>query len=58
MGKNSLFLLVVSPFHHVQPIHRYVYIYISEAYSEPCQTSKMELFGKIVNGYDPLTIFA
>ena len=23
----------------------------SEAYSEPCQTSKMERFAKIVNGY-------
>ena len=28
-------------------------IHISEAYSEPCQASKMELFAKIVNGYDP-----
>ena len=24
--------------------------YTSEAYSEPCQTSKMERFAKIVNG--------
>ena len=30
----------------------------SESYSEPIQTSKMELFGKIVNGFSPLTIFA
>ena len=29
-----------------------------EAYSEPCQTSKIELFAKIVNGFQPLTIFA
>ena len=29
-----------------------------EAYSEPCQTSKMERFAKIVNGKKPLTIFA
>ena len=29
-----------------------------EAYSEPSQTSKLELFAKIVNGYKPLTIFA
>ena len=27
-------------------------------YSEPCQTSKMELFLKIINGRKPLTIFA
>ena len=27
-------------------------------YSEPCQTSKLELFAKIVNGVQPLTIFA
>ena len=25
-----------------------------EAYSKPCQTSKIELFAKIVNGYQPL----
>ena len=29
----------------------------SEAYSEPCQTSKMEVFGKIVNGFSFLIIF-
>ena len=29
-----------------------------EAYSEPCQTSKMELFAKIVNGFSYLNIFA
>ena len=28
-----------------------------DAYSEPCQTSKMELFAKIVNGWKPLTVF-
>ena len=27
----------------------------SEAYSEPSQTSKMELFVKIINGWKPLT---
>ena len=27
------------------------YQYHAEAYSEPCQTSKMELFAKIVNGF-------
>ena len=30
----------------------------SEAYSEPCQTCKMERFTKIVNGFYPLTIFS
>ena len=30
----------------------------SEAYSEPCQTSKMEGFTKIVNGFSVLTISA
>ena len=29
----------------------------SEAYSEPCQTSKMKFFAKIVNDLQPLTIF-
>ena len=29
-----------------------------EAYSEPCQTSKMGCFAKIVDGSKPLTIFA
>ena len=31
--------------------------YLSKAYSEPCQTSKMELFAKIVSGVKPLTTF-
>ena len=30
---------------------------LAEAYSKPCQTSKVELFGKIVNGFLQLTIF-
>ena len=29
----------------------------SEAYSEPYQTSKMKLFGKMVKGFRPLTNF-
>ena len=29
-----------------------------EAYSEPSQTSKLEVFAKIVNGFSFLTIFA
>ena len=29
----------------------------TEAYPEPCQTSKMERFAKIVNDFYPLTIF-
>ena len=31
---------------------------MSEAYSEPCLRSKMELFAKIVNSFQPVTIFA
>ena len=30
---------------------------IPKAYSEPCQTSKMERFAKIVNRFHPLTFF-
>ena len=30
----------------------------AEVYSEPCQTSKMETFVKIVNSLKPLIIFA
>ena len=30
----------------------------SEVYSEPCQTYKMEIFGKMVNGFQLLTIFS
>ena len=30
----------------------------SEAYSKPCQTSKMDVFAEIVNGFSFLTIFA
>ena len=26
-----------------------------EAYSEPCQTSKMERFAKIINDFQPVT---
>ena len=28
-----------------------------EAYSQPSQTSKMEVFTKIVNGFQPFTVF-
>ena len=31
---------------------------MSEAYSEPGQTSKMELFAKIVRGFQPLIFYA
>ena len=34
-----------------------IFQYSTEAYPEPSQTSKMELFAKIVNGFYPLTIF-
>ena len=30
----------------------------TETYLEPCQISKMECFAKIINGFQPLTIFA
>ena len=36
----------------------YVNKYISEAYSEPYQTSKMELFLKKVSGLKHVTIFS
>ena len=29
----------------------------SEAYQEPCQTSKMKVFAKIVNEFSSLTVF-
>ena len=29
---------------------------LKNAYSEPCQTSKMERFAKIVSGFQPLTV--
>ena len=31
---------------------------VIEAYLEPLQTSKLELFAKIVNGFKPLTVFS
>ena len=31
---------------------------LTKIYSKPCQTSKMEIFAKIVNYQKPLTIFA
>ena len=33
-------------------------IIIAEKYPEPCQLSKMKLFTKKLNGFQPLTIFA
>ena len=35
----------------------YKSIQIPDAHSEPCQTSKMELFGKMVRDFQSLTIF-
>ena len=32
-------------------------LYVTETYSEPCQTSKMECFEKIVNDFQLLIIF-
>ena len=42
-------------------IHSYVFLLIApllDPYSEPSQTSKMELFAKLVKGFLPLTVFA
>ena len=33
------------------------YYFDTQAYSEPCQTSNMECFAKIVKEFQPLTIF-
>ena len=44
-----------------QTPHSYAGIRLTETYSEPCQTyqtSTMELFMKIVHGFESLTIFA
>ena len=35
----------------------YFNVYYSQAYSEPCQTSKIERFAKVFNGKNPSTIF-
>ena len=32
--------------------------YIPQTYSDPCQTTKMDNFAKIVSDLNPLTIFA
>ena len=32
-------------------------LYIQEPYLAPCQTSKMKIFAKTVNGFLPLTLF-
>ena len=39
------------------PMLNRIHIAYLEGYSEPCQTSKKELFTQIVNGLKPLTIF-
>ena len=38
-----------------EKMHEFL-IRLAEAYSEPCQTSKMEHFAKIVNGLKSFTI--
>ena len=35
---------------------KYKYTIETETYSEPSRTSKMKLFAKIVDGFQPLTI--
>ena len=60
--RNCAWILEISLFHHrlhTRELWKISEIgLISEAYAEPCQTSKMELFTEIVNGFEPLTIFA
>ena len=40
----------------IEPVERCTWA--TEAYSDPCQTSKMELLVKIFNGIQLLTVFA
>ena len=51
----SFYSVLIFPFKILYCI--YIVVLISEAYSEPCQTSMMKLFAKIVNGLKPVTIF-
>ena len=46
---------------HIRQKSSYVWrklVYNGRSFLEPSQTSKMELFAKRVNGFQPLTIFA
>ena len=45
--KGCLWQIFLSPF-----------LNSAEVYSEPCQSSKIECYAKIVNGWQQLTIFA
>ena len=44
------------PIGNSRPIERY-FTSLIQRYSEPCQTSKLELFANIVNSFQPLTNF-
>ena len=39
-------------------IQKEIYIKNTGAYSEPSQTCKMDLFAKLVNGIQPLTVLS
>ena len=62
MGKNPYFLKFKFTFFTTYPmltppLSSWDNIKISETFSEPSQTSKTELFAKIINNWKPLTIF-
>ena len=39
-------------------LHNIFWCKVVQVYSEPCQTSKMEFFAKMIDGFHLLTIFA
>ena len=44
--------------HDIMGLYKITEITEAELHSEPSQTSKIEVFAKIINGFKPLTIFA
>ena len=54
MGQHSWTILV----HLLLKLKNEGEEYLTKVYSEPCQTSEIIFFVKIVNGFQPLTIFA
>ena len=50
---SKLILFYVGMLTYLRPMFNF-----TEAYFQPYQTSSMECFAKIVNGYKPLTVFA
>ena len=55
IGSNKDFVKILTPLYCNASIN--LFKYNTEAYSEPCQTSKMELFAKIVNVFQWWIIF-